>query len=307
MPESRSEDEALAASIQSMRTPRIEISGHSDTPHGRISNPRSFSLSNETAPGAYSEKSLCESPLREMSRTNGGDGPAPEPPTTATKDFAHSPSNCSTGLATQDTSSDIPNPLQAPAAANVLPASPVPDQVPSLGITDNTTLATHEGLPMAEGDLAKDVQGALSLPSVQNTTEISETLNPPGISEDLGAPKMPQTPTALELPKVLEVPRTGIPIDQTGSVRAPPTPTPNLTKRQKAKVSTQRTVRKFRRIFLRRCILTPVLGRELAEPVSVGLKLINKGLSLNMAGGALSTVKGGVPAPVPAAPVPVPN
>jgi hypothetical protein len=292
--------------MQSVRTPRIDISDHSNTPHGGASNPRSFTLSNETAPGAYPEKSLCESPLQEMSGTNGGDGPALEPPATATKDFAHSPPEYSTGLSTQDCSSDIPNPPQAPAAANVLSASSVPDLVPSLRMTDSTIVATPESLPMAEGDPAKDVQGALSLTSVQNTTETSEALNPPGISKALSAPGTPQILTLLGPPEPPDVPRTGIPIDQTGSVRAPPTPAPNLTKKQKAKVSVQRIVRQSRRIFLRKPILKCVLGRSLAEHVSVSLKLVNKGLPPDMAG-ALGTVKGAVLAPVPAVPVPVPT
>jgi hypothetical protein len=76
-----------------------------------------------------------------------------------------------------------------------------------------------------------------------------------------------------------------LPLDQTGMAPVPATPEPNSgLKERKKKV--QKVMRYGRRIVLRKKVLSMVLGRTLAGPTVVALKLISKGEPVEILSGA---------------------
>lgn len=86
-------------------------------------------------------------------------------------------------------------------------------------------------------------------------------------------PQVASMDALCESSSVAEVPR---PLEQTDAVSPPPTPPPNTTKRHKAKVRSQRVIRKARYLVLHPFCLQALLGRELAEPTGDSLKTISE-------------------------------
>ncbi len=103
--------------------------------------------------------------------------------------------------------------------------------------------------------------------------------------------------TAIPPPPVMP----GLPFDQTGTLPSPPTPKSNTSKRQKAKIRSQRLVRNSRRGLLKKPVLKILLGRQLAGPTYESLTILSKNSGLAGATTVLDTTSTTLPvsAPIP--------
>lgn len=116
-------------------------------------------------------------------------------------------------------------------------------------------------------------------------SDVSQTLDAI-IAQLDGLPKLPS-----DIPKAL-------PIDATGQLPAPVGSAVNLAKRRRSIKIAQKVIRKSRRVVLNKVTLSVVIGRQLAPPTAVALKLISQGAPIEI---------GDLAKPLPVqAPVPLP-
>jgi hypothetical protein len=168
--------------------------------------------------------------------------------------------------------------------------------VPEFGLDiSNASEATGiSALPVsAAGTRGLDTQGATVI--IEQVG--SKGLDVPALPE-VPVPRgevEPQTPRApLNVP---QVPALGIPMDGTGQMLLPGTPPKRAGKRKAVLRQGQKVIRKGRGLVLKRPVLTVVVGRQLSGPTADALKMISKGVPVDV--GDLP-----VRAPVPAPGVP---
>jgi hypothetical protein len=141
-------------------------------------------------------------------------------------------------------------------------------------------------------------------PNAQGVTVIIEEAGSKGV----GASDLPQVPVAIEevgIQKlnapldVAQVPDLGIPMDGTGQLLPPGTPSKRDGKRKTVLRGGQKAIRKGRGLLLKRPVLAVVVGRKLSGPTAQALKLISRGVPVDV-GDLPGAVQ--APAPVPGAP-----
>jgi hypothetical protein len=141
-------------------------------------------------------------------------------------------------------------------------------------------------------------------PNAQGVTAIIEEVGSKGV----GAPDLPQVPAAIEevgtqklnAPlDIAQVSYLGFPMDGTGQLLPPGTPRKSDGKRKTVLRGGQKAIRKGRGLLLKRQVLAVVVGRQLSGPTAQALKLISKGVPIDLSDlpGAVQT-----PVPVPGAP-----
>ncbi len=155
---------------------------------------------------------------------------------------------------------------------------------------------------MSVGPISNGTVGT-GAPNTDNTTIIIGE----GTSRGLETPGLPQVSVAknVEIPKpnapidVPQVPELGEPVGGTGRLlppaRSPKSPKKDR-KRKRALRGGQKAIRKGRHMILKRPVLAVVVGRQLSGPTAEALKLISKGVPLDV--GDLPPVSR-EPAPVP--------
>ena len=180
------------------------------------------------------------------------------------------------------------------------------------------TSSTHRA---AGGPSAPKFPGASNrpdIPGLPDVPNLSDGLYLPGgpvLPDVLRTPDVPNLPDVLYLPDVSGLPEVPIssaklpslaaPADLTGALPAPGTPSKPFRMSKVAKRGVQRSIRMGRRAVLRERVLKIAIGRQLAKPTAAALKLISKGIEINVTDvqGAVPDIQGAVPVPLP---VPMP-
>lgn len=167
--------------------------------------------------------------------------------------------------------------------------------VPELGL-DNSN--AREPADMS----AVPISG-VGAPNAQGATVIVDEVgskgpNAPDLPQPVGMGEVGiQGPNApVDLPRA---PELRIPMDGTGQMLPPGTPPTQDGKRKRAIRGGQKVIRRGRGLILKRPVLAVVVGRQLSGPTANALKLISKGVPVNV-GGLLGAVR--PPAPVPGVP-----
>lgn len=180
--------------------------------------------------------------------------------------------------------------------------------IPELSLDESNAPAVAG---MSVGPISNGKVGA-GAPNTEGVTIIiGEAASQGSFCYELETPGLPQVPVAknVEIPKpnapidVPQVPELGGPMGGTGQLlppaRSPKSPKKDR-KRERALRGGQKAIRKGRRVVLRRPVLAVVVGRQLSGPTAQALKLISKGVPLDV--GDMPPVSR-VPAPAPGVPV----
>ncbi|KAE9381494.1 hypothetical protein N431DRAFT_392757 [Stipitochalara longipes BDJ] len=190
------------------------------------------------------------------------------------------------------------------------------NNIDTSGAKENQRAAPYSALgPVAEFDLDKpNARGVAGMSVVSNgaggtgvsyaqSVIINEVglkgPNVPGFSEaqvGVEGVEIERPNAALDLPQGSEL---GVPMDGTGQLLPPGTPPMRGGRRKKVIRGGQKVIRKGRGLILKRPVLAVVVGRQLSGPTANALRLISKGVPVDV-GDLAGAVR--PPAPVPQGP-----
>ena len=156
--------------------------------------------------------------------------------------------------------------------------------VAGMSVTSNGAVGVG-GVPNVEGVIIEKVDS--KGPNVPDLPEAA-------VGVEVVELERPQTPLNLR-----RGPALGVPMDGTGQLRPPETPPKQGGRRKMVIRGGQKVIRKGRGLILKKPVLTVVVGRQLSGPTANALRLISRGIPVDV-----GDLPGAVrpPAPVPGAP-----